>query len=155
VRRLSDADTLAHLLGHLVRHGPFARLAWAEDPLRVAGDGDGNAGVGVDALVASATRLGARRVVLAGVVALRWLAGEDLFAGVERSLPDADRRRVARCVSLLWRRQHREPLGAPAPGPLGRFLCAALLADVGAARRSLVGSKVRRHAAGLGRRGVR
>jgi hypothetical protein len=139
VRLLADADTLVHLLGHLVRHGPFVRLAWAEDALRVARSGEG---VTVESLAEAASRLGARGVVLAGVSALRWLSNEAFLTGLEDRLRPSDRRRVSCCVALLWRRQRRDSMGEPASGSVRRLLSGVLLADSIAASAAVVSAKV-------------
>jgi hypothetical protein len=140
VRQLGDADTLAYLLGHLVRHGPFSRLAWAEDALRLAGSPPG---VTVEALAEAAHRLRARPAVLAGVSAVRWLSNSSFYDGLEDRLRPSVRRRVSGCVALLWGRQRRDPMGAPASGSVRRVLSGVLLADSAAASAAVVSAKVR------------
>jgi hypothetical protein len=145
VRRLADPDTLVLLLGHLVRHGPFARLAWAEDALRVgavleAAHGDAGSRL---AVVEAATRLRARRELLAGVVVLRWLVGGGFYGGLESALGAADRRHVSWCVAALWRRQRRDPLGPAATGPVRRLLAALLLAGSWGAAAGVAAARLR------------
>ena len=145
LRFLDEPETLVFQIGHLVRHGPFARLAWAEDVLRVAaalelGRGPERA---LHDLVDAAARLGARRELLAGVAALRWLVGPQFLAGFERSFSAADRRHASWCETALWRRQRRHPLGVAAIGPLRRFASVLLLAESSRDAAALATSRVR------------
>ena len=64
---LDDATTLVHLVTHLVRHGPFVRLGWVEDVLRLLGAGAGDGAGRLEESVEIARRLGNRRAFLAGL----------------------------------------------------------------------------------------
>lgn len=119
---LLDAETtLVHLVSHFVKHGPFTRLIWVEDLLRWAGEGIDGARV-----AARARRLGARRSLLAGVRALRRLAGEDLLPGLAAGADPFVRLNEL----LVWRLGAPRSLAAGRRGsPLSRNLSACLLAD--------------------------
>lgn len=75
VHVLDDATTLVHLVTHLVRHGPFVRLGWVEDVLRLLGTGAGGGAGLVEESVDAARRLGSRRAFLAGLDLLARLWG--------------------------------------------------------------------------------
>jgi hypothetical protein len=77
------------------------------------------------------------------VSALRWLSSASFYDGLEDRLRPSDRRRVSGCVALLWRRQRRDPMGAPAGGSVRRLLSGVLLADSVAASAAVVWAKVR------------
>lgn len=124
VHALDAETTLVHLVAHFVKHGPFVRLGWVEDVLRWAGRG-------VNGVRATdvARRLGALRSLVAGVRALRRVAGEDLLPGVPQRLGGAAGMAIAVCERAVWRRADERPFAPPALGKAGRNVAALLLAD--------------------------
>ena len=94
---LDDATTLVHLVTHLVRHGPFVRLGWVEDVLRLLGAGAGDGAGRLEESVEIARRLGNRRAFLAGLdlLARLWGVPPSATSGRDRRVIDLHRR-------LLW-----------------------------------------------------
>lgn len=131
VHRLDDATTLVHLVTHFVKHGPFVRLAWAEDVLRWA---ERTGTDGAEALEV-ARRLGAAPSFVAGVRALATVAGEDFLPAVPRRPPGTAGAVLAAHERWVWPQLSThgsppDPLACgPASTPWRRNLSALLLAD--------------------------
>lgn len=123
---LLDAETsLVHLVTHFVRHGPFTRLAWAEDIVRTVEPAAG--GVDAERCAEVARRLGAGRSFAAGVRALAALVGKDFLAAVPRRDDDRLLRLHER---LVWSQLDTRPLVCGfASNAARRNLSAVLLAD--------------------------
>jgi hypothetical protein len=125
VHLLDPATTLVHLVAHQVKHGPFDELRWAEDLLRWAAAGAGDA-----AAMATARRLGAARTLVAGVRALRATSGDDLLPAVPATLPGIAGRAIALNERRVGRLDPADPFAAGERStPRGRNLSALLLAD--------------------------
>lgn len=75
---LLDRETvLVHALAHFVRHGPWTRLMWVEDLLRL-----GEAGYDPAVVAARARELGVRRRTAAAVRVLRAALGPETLPGL-------------------------------------------------------------------------
>ena len=122
---LDDDTTLVHLVTHFVKHGPYTRLAWAEDIVRLCEPAGG--GIDTGRAVEIARRLGAERSFTAGVGALSALVGKDFLAAV----PGRDDDRLLRLHErLVWSHLATRPLLCGfASNAARRNLSAVLLAD--------------------------
>lgn len=125
VHVLDRETTLVHLVTHLVKHRPLSRLVWVEDVLRWAAAGvDGRRALEV------ARRTGGRRAFVAGVRAIRGVAGEGFLPQV----PEGDR--LARLHERwLWPDLRAGRLPDPSAAAVGgrrgagKAVTALLLAD--------------------------
>lgn len=131
---LDPATTLVHLVVHFVKHGPFSLLRWAEDPLRWSAVGDGGGPLDGRRAFARARELGAARSFVAGVRALRAVAGAGWLAGVPRRPGGTAGLLVAAHERWLWPSLRAASPGTPlacgdASSPWRRNLSALLLAD--------------------------
>ncbi|HUP43590.1 MAG TPA: nucleotidyltransferase family protein, partial [Thermoanaerobaculia bacterium] len=129
VHALDRETTLVHLVTHLVKHEPFSRLVWVEDVLRwVASE------VNSDRALERARRVGGLRSFVAGVRALRWLAGEDFLPGVPAGVGGPGQRLLLVNERRLWGALRGGRLPDPvaagsARSRIGSALSALLLAD--------------------------
>lgn len=119
---LDRQHTLVHLVTHFAVHGPFTRLAWVEDLVRLPLPD----AAGQRALAAMAWRLGAGRALASGVRSLRWLVGPAFLP----ELP-VERRSIGQALweGVLWRGARTEPLAVRSPRRGALSLGRLLLAD--------------------------
>lgn len=126
VSLLSDPMTLAHLIAHFVKHGPFVSLRWVVDILAWV-----DRGVDLADLAAAAAHIGATRTVMAGVVAVRGAVGGEFLEGYEGLVSVPDRVAVRANQRLSWGRRTGQPFAAQVPdyATWRRFATSLLLSD--------------------------